>query len=242
MIILPAIDIKDGNCVRLKKGDFHTVEKVAENPFNTAKAFAQAGASHLHMVDLDGAKDAKMSNRDLFVEMAKQTNLKIELGGGIRTMEAVEYYLSHGIHRVILGSAAVKDPDFLKLAVKEYQQHIIVGIDARDGQVATEGWLDTTQINYIDFAKQMEQMGVKQIIFTDIAKDGMLTGPNLDQLKAISQAVSCDITASGGICNLEDIKSLKRIGMYGAICGKSLYQGSLDLKQAISIAEGESIC
>jgi phosphoribosylformimino-5-aminoimidazole carboxamide ribotide isomerase len=237
MIILPAIDIKDGNCVRLLKGDFGTVEKVAENPFDTASRFEKAGASYLHMVDLDGAKDAKMVNRDLFVELAKQTSLKIELGGGIRTMDAIEYYLSHGIERVILGSVAVKNPEFVEEAIKEYRERISVGIDAKDGLVATEGWLDTSNVSYLDLAQEMEKVGVKNIIFTDISKDGTLSGPNLEQLHAINQAVSCDITASGGIHNIDDIKALKKLGVWGIICGKSLYKGTLDLAEALKVAK-----
>lgn len=236
MIILPAIDIKDGNCVRLFKGDFNTVEKVAEDPFMTAEGFKKAGAKYLHMVDLDGAKDAKMVNRDLFVEMAKSTDLKIELGGGIRTMEAIDYYLSHGIYRVILGSIAVKNPDFVKTAVKEYGERIVVGIDAKDEMVATEGWLDTSNVHYLELAKAMEQIGVQYIVFTDISKDGTLQGPNLAQLDAINQAVSCNIIASGGIHNLGDIEALRNLEMYGAICGKSIYKGTLDLAEAVRTA------
>lgn len=236
MIILPAIDIKDGNCVRLFKGDFNTVEKVAENPFDTAASFEDAGADYLHMVDLDGAKDAKMVNRDLFVALAKQTKLKIELGGGIRTMDAVSYYIENGIDRIILGSVAVKDPAFVKQAVKEYGDRIVVGIDAKNGMVATEGWLDTSDVHYIDLARAMEDVGVKHIVFTDIAKDGTLSGPNLTQLDLINKAVDCNIVASGGIHVIDDIKALKEIGVWGTICGKSLYKGTLDLKQAIEVA------
>lgn len=239
MIILPAIDIKDGNCVRLLKGDFDTVEKVAENPFETAKKFREAGAEYLHMVDLDGAKDGKMVNRDLFAEMAKTTALKIELGGGIRSLDAVEYYLQHGIDRVILGSVAVKNPDFVKEAVQEYRDRIIVGIDAKGEMVATEGWLDTSDVHYLTLAKEMEKVGVKNIVYTDISKDGTLSGPNLEQLDAINRAVSCNITASGGIHHIGDIRALKKLGVYGAICGKSLYKGSLDLKEALVAAKGE---
>lgn len=237
MIILPAIDIKDGNCVRLFKGDFGTVEKVAESPFETAAAFEAAGAEYLHMVDLDGAKDAKMVNRDLFVELARQTTLKIELGGGIRTMEAVSYYAEHGIERIILGSVAVKNPAFVREAVRAYGDRIVVGIDAKDGMVATEGWLDTSDVHYLELAKAMEAVGVGHIVFTDIAKDGTLSGPNLEQLRQINDAVSCNIVASGGIHTIEDIKALKQIGVWGTICGKSLYKGTLNLKEAIQVAQ-----
>lgn len=236
MIIFPAIDIKDGTCVRLKKGAFDTVEKVAEDPFATADSFRKAGAAHLHMVDLDGAKDAKLANRDLFVELAKSSPLKIELGGGIRSLEAVEYYLSHGIDRVILGSAAVKNPAFVRDAVQEYGDRIIVGIDAKNGMVATEGWVSTSEVDYLTLAREMERAGVQHLVFTDIARDGMLTGPNLEQLDAINRAVSCTVTASGGISGIEDIRALKRLGLWGAICGKSLYQGTLDLSEAIQVA------
>lgn len=237
MIILPAIDIKDGNCVRLLKGDFGTVEKVAESPFETAAAFEAAGAEYLHMVDLDGAKDAKMVNRDLFVELARRTKLKIELGGGIRTMEAVSYYAEHGIERIILGSVAVKNPVFVQEAVRAYGDRIVVGIDAKDGMVATEGWLDTSDVHYLELAKAMEAVGVCHIVFTDIAKDGTLSGPNLEQLQKINDVVSCNIVASGGIHTIEDIKALKQIGVWGTICGKSLYKGTLDLKEAIQVAQ-----
>lgn len=233
MIILPAIDIKDGNCVRLVQGDYNTVQKVADDPFRTAANFEKSGAEYLHMVDLDGAKDAKMVNKDLFAELARNTKLKIELGGGIRTMEAIEYYLSNRIDRVILGSVAVKDFDFTCLAVKEYGDRVVIGIDAKDGMVATEGWLDTSDVHSITLAQEMQKIGVKNIIFTDISKDGTLSGPNLEQLRQMNEAVSCDITASGGIHNIGDIRALKKLGIWGTICGKSLYQGTLDLQEAL---------
>ncbi|MGI5893472.1 MAG: 1-(5-phosphoribosyl)-5-[(5-phosphoribosylamino)methylideneamino]imidazole-4-carboxamide isomerase [Candidatus Merdivicinus sp.] len=233
MIIFPAIDIKDGNCVRLYKGEFSTVHKVAENPLETARKFEADGAEWLHMVDLDGAKDAKPQNTEIFCEIARKTSLKVEVGGGIRTMETVESYLSKGISRVILGSVAVRNPELVKMAVKEYGDKIAVGIDAKNGMAAVEGWLDTSEAYYLDLARAMEQAGVSTIIYTDISKDGTLSGPNLRELEAINQAVSCNIVASGGISNLDDIIALRKLGLYGAICGKSLYQGTLDLKEAI---------
>lgn len=239
LTILPAIDIKDGNCVRLLKGDFATVEKVAEDPLLTAADFENSGAEWLHMVDLDGAKDAVPRNRDIFLRVAQNTGLKVEVGGGIRTMETVDYYLSNGIERVILGSAAVKDPAFVKEAVKKYGERIAVGIDAKNGKVAAEGWLDDSDVDYISLAKEMEKIGVRYLIFTDISKDGTLSGPNLEQLTAINDAVSCQIIASGGICNIEDIRALKKLGVYGAICGKSLYKGTLELSEAIAVGKGE---
>lgn len=240
MIILPAIDIKDGQCVRLTKGDFATVEKVAEDPLITARSFQAAGAEWIHMVDLDGAKEGSLKNNQVFVEVAKQTNLKVEIGGGIRTMESIEYYLESGISRVIIGSAAISAPDFVKQAVDRYGERIAVGIDARNGMVSGDGWLSDSDITYLDLAKKMEQIGVKTIIFTDISKDGTLSGPNLEQLGKINDAVSCGIIASGGIHVMKDIEDLQEMGLYGAICGKSIYKGTLSLEEAIAFCSSKA--
>lgn len=236
MVILPAIDIKDGNCVRLFKGDYSTVSIVADNPFDVAESFAKAGAEWIHIVDLDGAKDGKLKNSELIIDVANSTGLKVEVGGGIRNMDRVEYYLEHGIDRVILGSAAVKDQHFVIDAVNNYDDKIVVGIDAKDGMVCAEGWTDKSELNYIDLAKQMEQIGVKTIIFTDIDQDGTLAGPNLMQLDELAHNVSCDIIASGGVSNLKDIINLSSLNVYGAITGKAIYSGNLDLAMAIKMA------
>lgn len=233
MIILPAIDIKDGQCVRLTKGDFATVEKVAEDPLLTARSFQAAGAEWIHMVDLDGAKEGALVNSSVFVDVAKNTNLKVELGGGIRTMESIDYYMESGISRVIIGSAAISDPGLVKRAADRYGDRIAVGIDARNGMVSGDGWLTDSDITYLDLAKRMEAIGIRCIIFTDISKDGTLSGPNLEQLGLINDAVSCDIIASGGIHVMDDIIALKEMDLYGAICGKSIYKGTLSLKEAI---------
>ncbi|QOX65346.1 1-(5-phosphoribosyl)-5-[(5-phosphoribosylamino)methylideneamino]imidazole-4-carboxamide isomerase [Anoxybacterium hadale] len=233
MIILPAIDIKDGQCVRLTKGDFATVEKVAEDPMETALGFCSAGAGWIHMVDLDGAKEGSLKNSEVFLAVAQQSGLKVEIGGGIRTMDSIDYYLSNGITRVIIGSAAISNPELVKEAAARYGDRIAVGIDARNGMVSADGWLKDSDVNYIDLARRMEDIGIRYIIFTDISKDGTLSGPNLDQLFKINQAVSCDIIASGGIHTLEDIKALKEMGLYGAICGKSIYKGTLSLQEAV---------
>lgn len=233
MIILPAIDIKGGECVRLVKGDYSTAQKVIESPYLAAQRFADAGANWMHMVDLDGAKDAKLVNADLIADVAKSSGLSVEVGGGIRDMKAVEYYLSHGINRVILGSAAVKDQQFVIDAVNTFGDQIVIGIDAKDGMVRAEGWLDNSEINYIELAKRMEDVGVKTIVFTDIEQDGTLAGPNLKQLDSLIKSVSCNIIASGGVAVLKDIINLIELNAYGAICGKSIYSGSLDLRQAI---------
>ncbi|MBR2176889.1 MAG: 1-(5-phosphoribosyl)-5-[Clostridia bacterium] len=236
MLVLPAIDIIDGNCVRLYKGDYSTAHKVADSILETAKSFEATGAKFMHMVDLDGAKAGKRVNSDSIIEVRKNCNIKIEVGGGIRTMESVEYYLENGIDRVILGSAAIKDPEFVREAVKKYASKIAVGIDAKNGFVSAEGWTDTSEINYIDLAKQMEDIGVQYIVFTDISKDGMLSGPNLTMLDELKAAVKCNIIASGGVANLKDIINLTDLDIYGAISGKAIYTGSLDLVKAIEVA------
>ncbi len=239
MIILPAIDIKDGNCVRLFKGDYSTVQKVAENYMDTARSFEEAGAKWIHMVDLDGAKDASQQNKEIFINVAKDTGLKVEVGGGIRSLDTVEMYLKNGISRVIIGSAAVKNPALVKDAVKEYGDRIAVGIDARGGYVATEGWLESSDVYFTDLAKAMSDVGVKYIIFTDISKDGTLSGVNAAQLDEINRACSANIIASGGVHTIDDIIACRRLGLYGTICGKSIYSGTLDLKYAIAEAEND---
>ena len=237
MVILPAIDIQNRQCVRLVKGDFSTAHQVAADPLATAKSFKAAGARWIHMVDLDGAREGRRINADIFLQVAKESGLKVELGGGIRDMETLDYYFKGGISRCILGSAALKDPAFVKKAVAKYGHRVAVGIDAKDGMVATEGWLDVSEVSYLDLAKQMEKIGVQVIIFTDISRDGTLTGPNMEQLKALKEAVGCHIIASGGIRELSNIQDCKDAELYGAICGKSLYSGTLDLAEAVQTAE-----
>lgn len=235
MIIFPAIDIKDETCVRLYKGDMNSAEKVAESYLATASAFKAAGAEWIHMVDLNGACEGVRKNTHVFTEVAKNSGLKVEVGGGIRSMDDIEYYLSRGIARVVIGSAAVKNPPLVREACKAFGARIAVGIDARNGLVATEGWVETSEVSYLTLAKEMEQSGVRTIIFTDIDRDGMLSGPNLEQLTALNDAVSCDIVASGGIKDMENIRALRDAGLYGAICGRSIYKGTLNLKDAIEL-------
>ncbi len=238
MIILPAIDLKDGECVRLVKGDYATAHKVAESAVETAKQFQAAGAEWIHMVDLNGAKSAQPENSGVIFDVLKNTPLKVEIGGGIRNLETVAFYLENGISRVILGSAALSNPNLVQTAVRRYGDRIAVGIDARDGNVAAQGWTETSAVNYIELAKKMEEYGVKYIIFTDISRDGTLTGPNLEMLNTLNQAVSSNVIASGGVSNLKDIANLLRLGLYGAICGKAVYTGDLDLKSAIPMTKG----
>lgn len=239
MILLPAIDLHEGRCVRLYQGDYATAHVVADSVLGTAKSFEEQGAQWLHMVDLDGAKARTPKNRDLILDVAKNTGLHIEVGGGIRDMTAVESYLEHGISRVILGSAALSDPAFVEEAVKKYGEKIAVGIDALGGKAAAEGWTEKSQTDYIDLAKRMEAIGVRVIICTDIQQDGMMKGPNLEMLDKLNRAVSCDIVASGGVSGPGDIVALTGLGLYGAIAGKALYTGALDLRQAIALGDLE---
>ncbi|MBQ5335474.1 MAG: 1-(5-phosphoribosyl)-5-[(5-phosphoribosylamino)methylideneamino]imidazole-4-carboxamide isomerase [Oscillospiraceae bacterium] len=240
MIIFPAIDIIGGQCVRLVRGDYATASKVAEDPLETAKKFEAAGAEWIHMVDLDGAKAGYPVNTEIYENIAKHTHLKVEVGGGIRTPETIRAYLDLGITRVILGSAALKNPQLVADAVRQFgADRIVVGIDAKNEMVAAEGWLETSNVHYIDLAKEMIKAGVKTFIFTDISKDGTLSGVSTEQLRKLRDAVGdqCNIVASGGVHTIEDIRICRELGLYGTIAGKSLYQGTLDLSEAIREAD-----
>lgn len=235
MIIFPAIDIMDGKPVRLFKGDFSTASQVADTVISTALDFKKCGSEWVHMVDLDGSREKKRINHEYIVEVAESSGLKVEVGGGIRTMSDIEYYIEKGISRVILGSVALSNPDLVKEAVAAFGGKIAVGIDAKNGMVATEGWLKGSSTNYIDLAKAMESVGVKTIIYTDINRDGTLTGPDIDGLVKLNEAVSCDIIASGGMSSIDDLRALRSKDLYGAICGKSIYQQKINLKEAIEV-------
>ena len=237
MVILPAIDIKDGECVRLFQGVLSSAEKVAADPLETAKAFKAAGAEWLHMVDINGAVQGSRVNSQIFIDAAKNSGLQVELGGGIRKMDDIDFYLQNGIARVVLGSAAIANPLLVKDAVKKYGEKIAVGIDAKNGKAAADGWTEVSGVDYITLARSMESLGVQTIIYTDIGRDGMLSGPNLEQLNAVNTAVKCDIIASGGIHNIGDIELLKQNGFYGAICGRSIYKGTLNLSEAIILSK-----
>ena len=240
MIFFPAIDIIGGQCVRLVKGDYATAQKVAEDPLETAKQFEAAGAEWIHMVDLDGAKAGYPVNTEIYRNIAQNTHLKVEVGGGIRTLDTIRAYLELGIERVILGSAALKDPQLVADAVQQFgAEKIVVGIDAKNEMVAAEGWLETSGVHYIDLAKEMIRIGVTTFIFTDISKDGTLSGVNAEQLRKLAEATEgqCNIVASGGVHTIDDIVICRDLGLYGTIAGKSLYQGTLDLKEAIAVAD-----
>ena len=221
--------------VRLYKGDFDTVHQVADDPVATARAFYDAGARWIHMVDLDGAKDGQRKNGAI-VQAVSQVGLKIELGGGIRSMADLEAVFSLGVTRGAIGSAAVSHPEFVAEAVKAYGERIAVGIDTRDGKVKTAGWVEDSGLNYLEFATSMERMGVRTIIFTDIETDGTLAGPSFGRLEQLQKTVSCQIVASGGVSNNQDIRDLNAMGLYGAIIGKAYYAGTIDLARAVSDA------
>lgn len=235
MIVLPAIDLKDGVCVRLYQGEFSTAHQVAEDPVAVAKAFQAAGATHIHMVDLDGAKDGIRQNDVIVRAVIEATGLKVELGGGMRSMADLDAADQMGVWRMVIGSAAVSNPAFVREAVGKYGDRIAVGIDAKDGLVRTAGWTENAGVGYLEFAKSMEKIGVKEIIFTDIANDGMQSGPSFESLLALKKAVSCGIVASGGVTTVEDIRQLKADGMGGAIIGKAYYAGTIDLAEAVSV-------
>jgi len=241
MLIFPAIDIKGGQCVRLYRGDFATAERVAADYMQTALSFKAAGCEWIHMVDLDGSLAGRRVNQAIYLDVARNSGLKVELGGGIRTMEDIAFYLEQGISRVILGSVVLENPGLVSQAIERYgPEKIAVGIDAKEGKVATRGWLDVNDIDYIALARRMESLGVEYIIFTDIGRDGMLSGPNLEQLCALKDAVSCKITASGGVTDINDIIALRDGDFYGAICGRSIYKGTLDLGEAVRACKDQS--
>ncbi len=233
MHILPAIDLKDGQVVRLYKGDFGTVHQVAQDPLETAQAFVQAGARWIHMVDLDGARDGVRQNSEIVRRVAEASGLQVELGGGIRTMEDLEAVFALGVRRAVIGSAAVSRPELVREAVRRFGEQLAVGIDTQNGRVKTAGWVEDSGLDFLAFAKQMEAMGVKTIIFTDIDTDGALSGPSFGRLEALQKEVSCQIVASGGVSCNEDLVRLHEMGLYGAIVGKAYYTGQVNLAEAV---------
>lgn len=240
MIILPAIDMKDGRCVRLQKGEFSTVSQVADSALETARAFAEAGAKWVHMVDLDGARGGRRTNFPHINAVIEGTGLSVELGGGIKTREDVDTVAQSGVARMVIGSAAVTNPKVVDYALKHYGDRAAVGIDCLNGQVRTAGWEQDSGFSGLELAQAMEEKGVKTIIFTDIATDGMLSGPSFGQLADLLRAVKCRIVASGGVTTLDDVKRLLDMGLYGAIIGKAYYAGTISLEEAIREAGPQS--
>ena len=236
MIILPAIDLLGRKAVRLLKGDYNQVTVYSDSPLEVAEKFKSLGATHIHMVDLDGAKYGTAPNMDIVAEVAEKTGLFIEIGGGIRSMDTVKKYIDAGISRVILGTAAICDEDFLKEAVKAYGEKIAVGADVKDGKIAVKGWLEQSDVTLDEFFLKMQDLGVKNIICTDISRDGAMRGTNLELYRELSEKYSLDITASGGVSSIEDVKRLREMNLYGAIIGKAYYTGAADLEEAIEVA------
>ena len=236
MILFPAIDIRNGKCVRLIQGDYNK-EQTYGDPVEMAKKWESLGAEYLHIVDLDGALVGESKNLAAIGNILKEVQIPVQVGGGIRNMERIEKLIGMGVTRVILGSAALKDREFLKEAVEKYGDAIAVSIDAKSGYVATDGWTKTSTTLALDFAEEIEAIGVKTIIYTDIAKDGMLEGPNLVELEKINKATTMDVIASGGVSSIADLQQIAKLNMYGAIIGKALYTGKVDLKLALEGVE-----
>lgn len=238
MYIIPAIDLKDGVCVRLRQGRKEDVTVYSDDPALTARSWESAGAKVLHVVDLDGAFSGSQKNFQRIVEIRKAVRMQIEVGGGIRNIGTVDKLISSGVDRVIIGTAAIEDPEFLLEACGRFPGRIFVGIDARDGKVATRGWEETTELDALELARRIETIGVGGIIYTDISRDGMMTGPNIPALEEMVKAIYIPVIASGGISSVEDIKRLLEIPkLWGAITGKAIYERTLDLKEAIKLSE-----
>ncbi len=237
MNIFPAIDLFGGNAVRLFKGDYNQMTVYNTDPAAVAEAFRAQGASFLHMVDLEGARDGGTPNKDTIRRVVSDTKLFTELGGGIRTLRTIEDYLEIGVNRVILGTAAVTEPGFVEEAVKRYGAHIAVGADLRDGQVAIKGWTERTGADGMEFCRRMEALGVSTMIVTDISRDGAMRGTNRALYKTLSETVNMQIIASGGVSTLDDVAALRAMNLYGAIIGKAYYTGAIDLAKAIEVAK-----
>ena len=240
MLIFPAIDILGGKAVRLYKGDYNQVTVYSERPWEIAEDFISKGAKAIHIVDLDGAREGSAVNMEVVRKIAYFSNIITEIGGGIRNQDTVERYLDAGISSVILGTAALNDPVFLRRILALYGERVAVGVDLKDGKVAVKGWLEKSDKDGLTFLRELEDMGVKSVIVTDISKDGAMKGTNLGMYRSIGASTSLKVTASGGVSTLEDVRALKKIGVFGAIIGKAYYTGAIDLSEAIRIAEGRA--
>jgi phosphoribosylformimino-5-aminoimidazole carboxamide ribotide isomerase len=234
--IYPAIDMRGGKCVRLIQGDYNKETVYGDSPFEMASLFSEQGASWIHMVDLDGAKEGKRVNDSFVLRVAQELPSKVQIGGGIRTRGDVQYYLENGVDRVILGSAAINNPEFVKEMLRTYGEKIAIGLDAKDGYVATEGWIETSSIKATDLALELVQYGAETFIFTDIATDGMLSGPNIEAVAELAKLTGKSVIASGGVSSLDDLKVIKKFssaGVIGAIVGKALYTNQFTVKEAL---------
>lgn len=237
MYILPAIDLFDKKAVRLFRGDYDKMTVYSDNPVDVAMKFKEAGAQYIHLVDLEGAKDGTMPNYDAVKSIVKESGLRAEIGGGIRTEEAVKAYIDAGVERVILGTAAVEHPEFLERTVNTYGDKIAVGVDLKDGYVAIKGWTEKSSLTGIDFCRKLQEMGVRTVIATDISKDGTMQGTNRLLYRKLREEFTMDIIASGGVSSIDDILALKEMNCTGAIIGKAYYTGAIDLKEAVEVAK-----
>ncbi len=237
MNIFPAIDLFDGKAVRLFKGDYNEMTVYSENPIEIARDFEAKGARFIHMVDLQGAKDGTTPNIKIVEQVARETSLFVEIGGGIRDIKTADKYIEGGVDRIILGTAAVENPEFLSSALKKHGDKVAVGVDIKDGFVAIKGWTQQSEYDAFDFCREMQNLGVKNIICTDISKDGAMRGTNRELYEKLSKEFSIDITASGGVSSLDDIKALRKLNLYGAIIGKAYYIGAIDLREALEAAK-----
>ncbi len=236
MKIFPAIDLYDGKAVRLYKGDYSQMTVYSENPIEIALDFKKQGAKYMHVVDLEGAKTGDTPNIETIKKLVESTDMFIEVGGGIRSIEVAQKYLSIGVNRVILGTSAVTNREFLKEAISRYKEKIAVGVDIKDGFVAIKGWTEKSDLNAFDFLKELQDLGVKTVICTDISKDGAMQGANYELYKKLSEELSMDFIASGGVSDIEGVKILSKNNLYGAIIGKAYYTGAISIKEAIEVA------
>ncbi len=240
MIVIPAIDIKEGQVIRLFKGQFDDVTEYSNDPLSVAKEWEESGAERIHIVDLDGAQSGIILNKEIIIKIAQSVNIPVQMGGGIRTIKDVETLLAGGVSKVILGTKAISERKLLKDILAKWDDRIIVSVDCSNGTVTQQGWTEESRLKATDFVKILEEMGVKCIVFTDIARDGTLEGPNIPSITEILEATNIPVIASGGISNIDDIKNLKELvpqGLMGAITGKALYERKLDLKEAIELAK-----
>jgi len=237
MILFPAIDLFEGKAVRLYKGDYAKMTVYSEHPEEIARDFTACGATHIHLVDLEGARSGETPNLDTVLKIRENTGLFCEIGGGIRSMEIVERYLSAGLDRVILGTAAIENEDFLRRAVEKYGDKIATGADIRDGYVSVKGWTEQSGVTLEAFCEKMEEIGVSTVICTDISRDGAMRGTNREMYRMLSKKYRLNITASGGVSTLEDVRSLRAMNLYGAIIGKAYYTGDINLKEAVEVCK-----
>ena len=236
MIIFPAIDLIGGEAVRLYKGDFHQKTVYSSDPLSVAKTFKEKGATHIHLVDLDGALSGKPENLDLILRIKRETGLFTEVGGGIRSEEIIGRYLEGGVDRVILGTVAVTDPDFIASLPASYLEKIAVGVDVKDGRVAIKGWTESSRYTLVEFCEKIQRAGIETVICTDVSRDGAMAGSNHALYQELSEKTEMQVVASGGVSSLEDVKALRALGIYGAIVGKAYYVGAIDLSEAIEVA------